>query len=112
MSYVHFGPDSNVYLIGTTAQDGAHVIECCGCQLTADIRKPRTDEERLRVADAAFVGFDPIETEWDFGPVQWFRTVDETVVHLKAHQEAGHKVPQYAFDGVADPSGDWLTTIE
>ena len=109
MSYVRFSEDSEVYLIGTTEYPTPeHVIECCGCRLTADWRKPRTDAEREAVAgiDTTWAGMRPEDMEWDWGPVQHFRSNAEALAHLDAHVTAGHKVPVRAFDRIR--GDDWL----
>lgn len=108
MSYVRFSEESEVYLIGTTTGDDVHVIECCGCRLTADVRKARTDEERARVADVPGVER-PEDFEWDWSPRQHFKVADGALAHLDAHRAAGHKVPDYVFADIRDD--DWLTEV-
>jgi hypothetical protein len=108
VSYVRFSDESEVYLIGTKAEGDAHVIECCGCRLTADVRKARTDEERAQVADISIslTEADPADLEWDWGPVQHFTAGPDALAHLQAHREAGHRVPDSAFDRIR--TDDWL----
>ena len=36
------------------------------------------------------------------GPSPMLRTATEMLEHLRKHQEAGHKVPQYAIDGLKE----------
>jgi len=96
-----------VYLFGTTAYPGdEHVIECCGCILVTDWRKLRTDEERAMVTGRDIGDVKAEDMEWEWAPVQQFRTVSQALTHLNAHVAAGHKVPQYAFSGIEDD--DWL----
>ncbi len=105
MSYARFAEDSDVYLFVTRpTPDGDYVIECCGCRLVADLRKPRTDAERAKVAhfDTSWAGRGPEEMVWDWSPVQHFRTLAEVLDHLRKHEEVGHKVPAYAIAGITE----------
>ena len=111
MSYARWSADSSVYLFGTTTADGEHVIECCGCILASDWRKARTDAERAQVADicAPWSPVPPVDMEWDWSPVQHFRTNAAALAHLREHLVAGHKVPAYAISGIE--RDDWLPAV-
>lgn len=105
MSYIRFGFDSDVYLIGTYRKS-LRVIECCGCKLNAE-RKPYTDEEKKQAFG------DPVP-EWLAGllyytvnPDPSFTTALGVCKHLDEHRDAGHQVPERAYDNVLADDG-WL----
>lgn len=83
MSYVGFGDDSHVYVIGTI-KDGRRLIECCGCLLI-----PR-DAEGMFTA-----------------PFPQFASPAGALAHLGEHQAAGQMVPGRAVRRIA--ADGWLT---
>jgi hypothetical protein len=82
MSYVRFGRDSDVYVIGTIV-NGMHVLECCGCKLST-------------------------ETATEEPPDPSFTVSSGILGHLDEHREAGHAVPQYAYDDISGRASIWL----
>jgi hypothetical protein len=82
VSYVRWGSDSSVYLIGTI-HEGVHVIECCGCLLI-----PLDD-------DGYCTGRFPA-----------FTAIEDAIAHLDEHRAHGDKVPDYAYDAIRED--DWL----
>lgn len=42
----------------------------------------------------------------DLGDEWAFYSTDDMLAHLRAHQAAGHTVPQYAFDGLGADRAD------
>ena len=91
MSYARFSPESDVYVFGTTL-DGKECFTCCGCILREMVWEDDPN---------AFLGgwLVPKDPENDPGPFYNESRV-ETVVHLLEHRVRGHKVPQYAIDGL------------
>jgi len=109
MSYARFGWEgSDVYVIGTAdgPEPAKHHIECCGCLLTADFRKPQTEAEKAAVA--AF-GEGDLEWRWDYGPLQSFDTTAGILAHLEWHRAAGHTVPESCIEALKQD--DWLEEI-
>ena len=86
MSYARFSEDSNVYVFATI-EKGAHVAECCGCLLI-----PRDDE-----GDAT-------------APWPQYDSPDGIITHLREHQAAGHKVPDYAFRSIMEDT--WIGAVK
>lgn len=102
MSYARFGWDgSDVYVFGSKTPDGVHEIECCGCRLTSDYRKPPPGH---RLAEKY------PDLEFDFGPPQHYRTKAGILAHLAEHAEAGHHVPPECIGEIREtgwiPEGD------
>ncbi len=71
MSYCRFS-EGDVYLFPTTVELDAALIECCICRFSEG-----------RVGSSRSVFFD---------------TRSSALQHLRKHREAGHQVPQRAFD--------------
>lgn len=86
MSYARFSEDSNVYVFATI-EKGAHVAECCGCLLI-----PR-DNEGMATA-----------------PWPQYADPFAIIAHLREHQAAGHKVPDYAFRSIAEDT--WIGAVK
>lgn len=107
MSYARFGWEgSDVYIIGTQdGPEGQRHIECCGCILTANFRKPRTEQEKADVA--GIEGGEDIE--WDYGPLQEFDTIEGILEHLAEHKRAGHCIPPSCVERLRDD--DWVPRI-
>ena len=74
MSYCRFGKDSNVYLYPTFGKTWV----CCNCRLSTELIEG--------------IGF-----HHSFALV----SLEGVKAHLEAHLEAGHLVPDYAFERVA-----------
>lgn len=79
MSYARFGPDSDVYVFPTGDGEGTTWITCQHCSLMHAAAE--LDDDYI-APDATLM-----------------------LIHLKAHQAAGHKVPQAALDRLDDEVG-------
>lgn len=73
MSYCRFGKDSNIYLY----RDVLGCWICCSCPLSPEL-------------------IDGIGIHKSIALV----SLEEVKAHLEAHQEAGHLVPDYAFERI------------
>jgi hypothetical protein len=75
---------------------GAGFIECCACSLAPT--------EPANMGDlAAALGVDAAESpelfeDFEMNGSLQFNTRSEALEHLQAHRDAGHKVPEYAFE--------------
>ncbi len=77
MSYARFGEDgSDVYVFC-----GGGYLECCACVLRLSHRQG------------------PVQFVGDAG-----KACDDMLVHLDAHREQGHVVPERAFEALRDPA--------
>lgn len=91
MAYSRFGPDCDVYVIGT-AHEGRECFTCCGCILRDLVWEDSPD---------AFLGgwLVPRDPETDPGPFYSESRVD-TIVHLLEHRVRGHQVPKDVIDAL------------
>ena len=80
MSYCRFS-DGDVYMYDSV-KGGLH---CCACRL----------------------GDETLEVPWDWGPDVVFHSRLDAHEHLMEHKEAGHSVPQYAFDMLVEEIAEW-----
>lgn len=101
MSYARIGPDSDVYLIGTS-HSGRHVIQCCGCLLVPRGPWPPGHGPEPTLNGAPLLP----GTDWYLEPFPEFTDAEGALAHLEAHRQAHHKVPEYAVEGIRDD--DWL----
>lgn len=101
MSYVRFGADSDVYVY-------PHVgggFECCGCRLAEKIKTIATEGCK---ADPLFGDMEPCgkcngkgcDACMMHGNFPRLQTRSEAIAHLQDHIKAGHKVPDYAIEGL------------
>ena len=89
MSYARFS-DGDVYVF--TSSRG---IECCGCGL----QKRRWVNVPERIFGGYAEAVPPIvETT--------FRSNAGMIAHLDLHREAGHDVPEYAYERLRDPQDE------
>lgn len=101
MSYVRFSDDSDIYMF-------AHVgggFECCSCRLAKKIKTIFTegtknhclfdDVEPCKKCNGK--GCDDCMMHDNFPRLQ---TRSEAIAHLQDHIKAGHKLPDYAIEGL------------
>jgi len=101
MSFARKGPDSDVYVIGTSYKDGAHVIECCGCLFT-----PRGKADSPPNGAVESVGAGAADYDWYLEAFPAFTSRAAAVEHMESHLLAGHKVPADAIERVRRT--DWI----
>lgn len=99
MSYCRFS-SGDVYMY-------SHVggfIECCACSLA-----PKEMSNIGDLADALGLTKDDVPElfdDFEMNSSLQFNTRTEALDHLQAHRDAGHKVPEYAFERIRKELND------
>lgn len=107
MSYCRFS-SGDVYMY----PHAAGFIECCACSFAPP--------EPANMGDlAALLGADENESpelfeDFEINGSLQFNTRSEALAHLQQHRDAGHKVPEYAFERLRkelDEEGETVPVI-